>query len=164
LIKKILTLGIILLFLGVTVNPAIATVEPDVDITDKSDVDELVVQIQNVVNEIQEKYGHIPTVRGLCNVILNTLDSVGYMIICIFLILLFILVFILYGVSYYLRLEVLRQNLSIIVLIISLTIDDYCSPNNKFISKPSFQSIYTMLETKSNPAYPFDDCPCLQEG
>lgn len=54
------------------------------------DVDDFVAQIRIVVNEILEKYGYIPMVKSLCNMVLNTLDLFGNIIICIFLYILYI--------------------------------------------------------------------------
>jgi len=126
------------------------------------DVEGLIAKIRTVVNEVLEKYGHIPTVRGLCNVILNTLDSAGDMIICIFLIMLFIPVFILHTVFLLLGFENLRQYMAMFTVGIGLLTYVFCPPYNEFISIPSFKFIYTMLETKDN-INTFDGCPCLQE-
>jgi len=44
----------------------------------------LVAQIKEVVGEIQGKYGHIPKVRNLANMILNSLGLVVRIIFCVF--------------------------------------------------------------------------------
>jgi hypothetical protein len=127
-----------------------------------NDVEGLVAQIRTVVDEILQRYGHIPIIAKQCGIILNLLELVGYMIICIFLIMLFIPVFILHTVFLLLRLEYLRQYMAMFTVGIGLLTYVFCPPYNEFISKLPFQSIYTMLETKDN-INTFDGCPCLQD-
>ena len=122
-----------------------------------NDVEGLVAQIKTVIDEILQRYGHIPIVRSLCNVIFNILDSFGLVLFCLFLeIILWPLVIIdtiLFGV-----IGELPYYLTLMCFLIAWIIDTECP--DPF--KQSFQSIYTMLETKDN-INTFDCCPCLQE-
>ena len=118
-----------------------------------NDVEGLVAQIRTVIDEILQRYGHIPMVRSLCNVILNTLGLLGDLTICIIIIITALLTMPFIWYSYFIH--------SLFILCL-LVVDDYCPPYNNLISKLSFQSIYTMLETKDN-INTFDGCPCLQE-
>ena len=131
------------------------------NLTDSPDIDGLVTQIRTVVDEILQKYSHIPIISSLCNIILNTLSLIGNVIICIFLIMLAIPIFILYGVFKYLRLDILLVRITLAAVFIGMVIYDYCSPFNKFISKLPFQSLYTLSEPRdiTNLAR---GCPCLQ--
>jgi len=127
------------------------------NLTDNPDINGLIVQIRTVVNEILQKYGNIPMVRSLCNVIFNILDSFGLVLFCLFLeIILWPLVIIdtiLFGV-----IGELPYYLTLMCFLIAWIIDTECP--DPF--KQSFQSIYTMLETKDN-INTFDCCPCLEE-
>ena len=129
------------------------------NLTEKPDINGLIVQIRTVVNEILQKYGNIPMVRGLCNVILNSLGLFVFWLICeiIFIIcLLFVPVVwfcVIMGLGY------IGQNIAWYISTIASTLDREC-PDNPF--EQSFHSIYTMLETKDN-INTFDGCPCLEE-
>ena len=150
---KTLSISVILLFLGVTVNPAIATVEPE---KQPDDVEGLVAQIKDVVNEIQAKYGHIPMVRGLCNMIHSALGLVGNFLICTLLMLILVpcaLLMMFFGLV--LRMEYVGYIFANICLYIIVLSGDYCTPYNIQISEIPFNSLYTLSETK--------DCPCLEE-
>lgn len=132
------------------------------NLSEQPDIDGLVAQIRTVVNEILQKYGHIPMVRSLCNVILNSLDLVGRIIFCIFLIILYIPLLWLCGfiVSTF---GVIPPYIGFLWLLIAMIYDDYCPPStplNNLLSP--FQSLYTLSVTKdiTNLA---KNCPCLQE-
>ena len=55
-----------------------------------NDVEGLVAQIRVVIDEISEKYSHIPIITKQCGIILNLLELFRNMTICIFSIMLFI--------------------------------------------------------------------------
>ena len=131
------------------------------NLTDNPDIDGLIAQIRTVVDEIFEKYGHISIIANQCGLIINLLDSVEDMIICIILIMLTIPVIILFTIFAMLKLDFLIQYMAGIAFVIGTLLDDYCFTYNKSISKLSFQSINTMLETKDNLTQSFDGCPCL---
>ena len=122
------------------------------------DVEGLVAQIRTVIDEILQRYGHIPMVSSLCNVIQNALGLIVLWVICwvIFIIcLLFIPVvwlFILLGLDY------IWQNIMWTILGVAMILDSECPD----IFSPPIKSLYTMLETKDN-INTFDGCPCLQE-
>ena len=123
------------------------------NLTDNPDINGLIVQIRIVVNEILEKYGHIPMFRSLCDSILNTLGLLGDLTICIILIITLFLTAPFIWDSYFL------WSLTILCL---LLLDDYCPPYDKLISKLPLQSLYTLSQT-NDLTNTFDDCPCLQE-
>jgi len=126
-----------------------------------NDVDGLVVQIRTVVNDILVKYGHIPLVRSLCNMINNILSWYpGNILYCILLFILAVpLASLLLIIGWWYR------NLFYLVILILHEFDSNCPPKTPFFFdwSSSFQSIYTMLETKDNLTNTFDGCPCLQE-
>jgi len=132
------------------------------NLTDNPDINGLIVQIRTVVNEILQKYGHIPMVSNLCNVILNALDLFGNILICIILILLLIPCFLLIAVSYYTGMGILLYNVFWIIIVIGMTMEDYCLPYNSLISILPLKSIYTLTETNVITEL-VRDCPCLQE-
>ena len=99
--KKGLVVGIIVLFLGVGFQPALAN---EVAITQTSDVEEdcgcnevinpklvfisnLLERVENYVNYIQVKYGYIPDIEEKCNEILTNINLrfQAYELICDFL-------------------------------------------------------------------------------
>jgi len=132
------------------------------NLTEQTDIGGLVDQIRTVIDKILEDYRHIPIITKQCGTILNLLDSVGYMIICILLIMLIIPVFILHTVLLLLGLEYLRQYIMAIAFGVGMLMVKYCPPLYKSISKLPYQSIYTLSETKDY-INTFDGCPCLQE-
>ena len=70
----ILAVGITILFLGLAIQPSIATVQPEkIDV--EPDVEGLVTQLRVVINEILQDYGYIPKIKTICNIILNKTDS-----------------------------------------------------------------------------------------
>jgi len=123
------------------------------------DVYKLGAKIKDVVNEILVKYVDIPTVRSICNVILNITDAIGRIIYCIILAFLIIPIGILaifFGLV--LRNEYIGYYLAVLVWVIVGEINSVCY----WYFNPPFQSIYTMLNVNNN-IQSFDDCPCLQE-
>ena len=118
-------------------------------------------QIRNFVNQILQKYGNNPMVRGLCNFILNTLGLGGNMMICIFLFLLLIPLYILFAFAYFMGLGGLLYNVFWTMIFIAYTMHDYCPPYNSFISIIPFQLLYALSETKDITKLE-KVCPCLQ--
>ena len=81
--NKILTVvGITILFLGLSIQPSIATVQPKGEIVVEPDVEGLVAQLRVVINKILQTYGHNPIIRSLCNMILDLTWFPGKNIIC----------------------------------------------------------------------------------
>ena len=131
------------------------------NLSDKPDIDGLVVQIRTAVDEILQKYGHIPMVRSQCDVILNTLDWFpGNIVFCIFLILIILSLEILFFLL--LRLDIASYTLWVILLILFSYSSSYCNPLNSFNINLSHQPIFTLSETNDSTNQ-LDGCPCLQE-
>ena len=67
MLYKSLVIGVIILFLGIGVQPAVANVKPEIIDFDlkNTDKEELIAKI----NEISQKYGHIPMVSYLCDIL-----------------------------------------------------------------------------------------------
>jgi hypothetical protein len=127
----------------------------------EQDIDELVVQIQNVIDEVLEKYGHIPMVRGLCNVIINSLDSIYWLLFCVFLVIITIPIFLIVTIIWTIT-EALPQILGSLLFLLVIIFGEDCSPSTSLNNLLSpFQSIFTISET--NDISDFSDCPCLQE-
>jgi len=124
-----------------------------------NDVDGLVAQIRVVIDEILQKYGHMPMVRSLCDAILNTLGLFVLWVICE---VIFIICLLFAPVVFFLflmRLDYIAQNIFWTILHVVNILDTYCPDS----FPQSFKSIYTMLETKYNLTDQFNGCPCLQE-
>ena len=132
------------------------------NISEQSNIEGLVAQITTVIDEILQRYRHIQVVKGLCNVVINSLGLIVDIIFCIILFIILILFFLLMlfitniigFIPYY---------LSSLVFALFLKYDNNCPPKTPFFFDwfSSFQSIYTMLETKDNLTQSFDGCPCL---
>ena len=109
--KKALVVGIIVLFLGVGFQPALAN---EVSIAKTSDVEEdclecqpvnrvdllrvrlLLIRLETITNIILSKFGHIPDIEEKCGEILDIIHSnrvIGTLIFCISLYLLLIPMF-----------------------------------------------------------------------
>ena len=71
--KNLLAVGITILFLGLAIQPSIATVQPEkIDV--EPDIEGLDAQLKIVINEISEKYESYPKVVGFWDIIDNLLD------------------------------------------------------------------------------------------
>ena len=126
------------------------------------DVEGLIVQIRTVVDEILQRYGHIPMVRSLCNIILKTMDSFNLLLFCIFIVVItipvFIIVFFVWSTF-----GIIPPTLGPILFLLAMILDSECPQSNTLNNLlPSFKSLYPMLETNDN-INTFDGCPCLQE-
>jgi len=64
--KFLLTVGITILFLGLSIQPSLATVQPEKIIveSDADDIEELFAQLRIAINEKLEKYESYPKVAG----------------------------------------------------------------------------------------------------
>ena len=136
------------------------------NISEQPDVKELITQLRVVVNEILQKYGHIPKIANLCNLILDTLNLIGKIMYCIVLYMIFIPTVILtFTVTFILIILNLPQHFSIYLfflsLVIAFTLDTNCPPGTPFFDL-SYKSIYTVLETNDITNF-VNDCPCMQE-
>ena len=76
--KNLLAVGITILFLGLAIQPSIATVQPEKIIVEPNvdDVEGLVAQLKIVINEISEKYESYPKVVGFWDIIDNLLGLI----------------------------------------------------------------------------------------
>ena len=155
--KKIpIVVGITILFLVVGIQPVIATVEPE---KQPDDVDGLIAQIDTIVNEILQKYGHNPMIRGLCNVILDLIWFPGKIVICVLLYVVTMFIAQLWVWAWQvfdLPIADYLLYLAASIFILLIVID--CIPFPYKISNP----IFTILETK-DITNQLDGCPCLQE-
>jgi hypothetical protein len=123
-----------------------------------NDVEGLVAQIRTVVDEILQRYGHIPMVSSLCNVILNSLGLIVFWVICWVIFIICILFVPVLWFCYLMGLDYFVEKIFWNVLLVADIIDSECPD----IFSPPIKSLYTMLETKDN-INTFDGCPCLQE-
>ena len=85
MLSKGLVVAVILLFVGVAVQPSIATVQPEKIIveSDSDDIEGLVAQLRVAVNEKLEKYESYPKVAGFWDIInhlLDILEKIGLLI------------------------------------------------------------------------------------
>jgi len=127
------------------------------------DVEGLVAQIRTVVDEILQKYGHIPMVRSISDLILILLGLFGLIIFCIFSISIVALIGIIAMILALLRFYDIPLFLMAFLLHLITELEHYCNPlYPPFSLKLPFKSLYTMLETKDN-INTFDCCPCLEE-
>ncbi len=127
-----------------------------------NDVEGLVAQLRVVIDEILEKYGHIPMVSSLCNMILNSLGLIGRIIICIFVWIAIILLGLVFFILAFLSLNYAAVYVAAVIYYIAVTMNEFCYPYKSLISKLPFESIYILTETKDN-TNTFDGCPCLNE-
>ena len=126
------------------------------------DVEGLVAQIRTVIDEILQRYGHIPMVNNLANEILNLLGLIGKTIFCIFLVIITIPALLIFT-FFFANFDITLQNIGGLLLILLIILDRQCpQPTSLNNLLPSFQSIYTMLKTTDN-TNTFHGCPCLQE-
>jgi len=157
--KKIITVvGITILFLGLAIQPSIATVQPEkIDV--EPDVEGLVAQLRVAVNDILQRYGNNPMVRSLCNIILDLTWYPGKIIICLFLLICFILTFGLFIkllINFDIKIPQLEA-LAMFVFGLYLILFD-CYPGWPY---KSLKPIST-LTGKININNLVNDCPCQQ--
>ena len=129
------------------------------NLKEQPDVEELLTQIRVVIDEILEKYRHIPIIGNLCNMVLNSLGLLGNIIICILLIIIAIPIGLVAVILAILGFDNIALNLAALVFIIIDISGDYCTPYNSFISKLPLKSISTLIEINNISEL---DCPCLQ--
>ena len=154
--KALIVIGITILFLGVGVQPALATVQTEKQL---DDVDGLVAQLSFVIDEILQKYGHNPMINSFCNMILNIIWFPGKIVICIllYIVTMFIAQLWIWAWQVFdLPIADVLFNLAVLVFILLIAID--CIPFPYKISNP----IFSLLETK-DIINQLDGCPCLQE-
>lgn len=84
LFYKAFVVGVIVLFIGIGIQPAIAKVNPDIIgfKLDNIDKDEITVKI----NEIMQKYGNFPLIQNSINFISDTTGILTWMYILIYLV------------------------------------------------------------------------------
>ena len=127
------------------------------NLIEQPDIDGLVAQIRTVANEILEKYGHIPIISSLCNMILNSLNLIVLWVICW---VIYIICFLFIPIIWFCFLMGLYIGQTILwyILAVAMIIDSECPD----LFSPPIKSIYTMLNVDDN-TQSFDDCACLQE-
>ncbi|MBW2966677.1 hypothetical protein KY342_06255 [Candidatus Woesearchaeota archaeon] len=133
------------------------------NIVEEPNIDGLVAQIRVVIDEIMEKYRHIPMVSNLCNVILNIIGLFGLIILCIFFISIAILLGLVVVILIYSNFDEAAYYIAAFVLIILLELNKYCNPfYPPFNLKLASKSISTLkdIDDITNLA---KGCPCLQE-
>ena len=165
----ILASGITILFLGLAIQPSVATIQPkNIDIKpNDDDIEGLVAQIRIVINEILQDYGHIPVIRTLYNKIVDILGLFGRILFCVFLIVLVIPLFIIFVImGLFLQLGLIEnydigENLFWSILAICLGLTFFCS-NFKSPLK-SLSNIYSIDISNSSTLTGLDECPCMQE-
>ena len=121
-------------------------------------IEGLVAQIRTVVNEILQKYGHIPIVRNLCNHILGILDNPIIKVVCILLLIISIPI-----QALLLLLAFIFWDYALVfwgwMLLIATTWDLECAP---YFTSKSIQPLKTIsILTVKNDFFKID-CPCLQ--
>ena len=162
--NMILAIGITFLFLGLSIQPSIATPQlKKIDV--EPDVEGLVAQIRVVINEILQDYGYIPIIRTLGDKILNISDLFGLIIYCIFLLFLLIPVFIIVLILTSLGLggTYLSINLLWLTLGLAAKMDSDCPPRDSSLSLKSLFSINRTVSSDNSILIGFDECPCMQE-
>ena len=132
------------------------------NLTEQPDIEGLVAQLRVVIDEILQKYGHIPMVANLCNMILDLSDLIGKILYCIALIIIFIpfaILFLFFGLV--LRLEQIGLAFGVYAFITVMEYDLNCPPSTPFFDWP-LKSIYILSDTNDIPNL-VNDCPCLEE-
>jgi len=100
------------------------------NLTEQPDLEGLVAQLRVVIDDILQKYGHIPIVNNLCNIILGISDIIGRMIYCIFLIIILIPLVILFLI--FNENEEVSYSLMVFIFISASEYDLNCPPGNPF--------------------------------
>ena len=153
----LITIGVIILFLGLAIQPSIATPQlKEIDV--EPDIEGLVAQLRVVINEILQDYRHIPIVRSLANTILNTISDIGRIIVCVFLYIIIIPLTLLAAIGLSLKIDYLWYLFGTLATFVALILDMEC---REYFNPPS-KSIYTMLDTNDITNL-VDECPCMQE-
>ena len=132
-----------------------------------NDVEGLVAQIRVVIDEILQRYGDIPMVRSLCNLIIKLDWFPGIIVSCIFLWMIFISSMVILGkidnILYGLNINISLLRIFLVpFLILASILNNNCPPSTPIFWDWSFKSLYTLSETKDS-INTFDGCPCLQE-
>ena len=156
---------VILLFIGVVVQPAIAIVQPEKIVieSDVDDVEGLVAELRIVINEILHKYGHIPMIRTQCYKIIDVLNSFKILINCILIIILAIpLIIIVFSMLVLLIVEnYLFQNLFYLLVAMLAYFDVNCRGN--YLPFKSLSNINRIVASDSSSLTEIDVCPCMKE-
>jgi hypothetical protein len=133
--------------------------------SEQPDIDGLVSQLRIIIDEILEKYGHIPIVANLCNMIFNSFSFIGNYLICITILILLIPLAILFLIVDSLGLNIAWW----VVFLVSFELVSLylllCPPSITipFINlETPFKSLSTLTETKDITNL-IEDCPCIQE-
>jgi hypothetical protein len=153
IICKGLAVAVILLFIGVGIQPAIATVQTE----KQKDIEGLVAQIKVLIDEILVKYGDIPIVANICSMISFILVYLFVRLaLCIFLFILAIPVLFLYLIML-IKGEIKWHELLINLHVSFTELVGWCNP----LYFP-FHLFFSLTE-KNDITKTFDGCPCLQE-
>jgi len=117
------------------------------------DIDELATKIRTLVDEILEKYGHIPIVSNFCNMIYSSLGLVDNIIYCVALIIIAIPIFFIVSFNW-----IFFEHLGILALILTSILMLYSVECSQSLSLINFLN---PLKTRST--FTEHPCPCLQE-
>ena len=128
-------------------------------------IEGLVAQIRTVVNEILQKYGHIPKISNLFNLILNLLELIGKIMYCIVIAIIVIPIVTLYSILEYSTgvFYGIYMLLGLIGFVLLTIFSKNCIPSTPFdnLFLP-FKSIYKLSE-RNDITKSINDCPCLQD-
>lgn len=140
----------------------------DSNLTEKPDIEKLVAKLRIVIDEILQRYKHIPMVKTLCNRIIGVLDAIGLFLFCVvFGILVALPLAILMLILFFSGLtnSYLGQTIFYILFTIFFIWDYKCNfiafPMNK-LSDSLIKSI-SILRKVNDISELVNDCPCLQE-
>ena len=161
--NKGIAVGITILFLGLAIQPSIATVQPEkIDVEpDINYAKGLVAQLQVVINEILQEYGHIPIIRTLGNIIYNIIVIIWRVLYCTYLLIVAPLTFILALILTLLGIndiELVAWAYAYLYLF-----DKYCFPLSSNSPLKSISNINRIYTSDSPTLTGLDDCPCMQE-
>jgi hypothetical protein len=132
------------------------------NLNDEIDKEELVVQIRTVVEEVLQKYGHIPMIRNIANRIFSLLDMNNLILYCIFL-LMIALPLLLIVVIIFIITENLPPYLGGLLFVTVAIYDRECSPPTSLINLITpLKTIFTLTKI-TDTINLLKDCPCLQE-
>jgi hypothetical protein len=162
IICKTLAVSVILLFLGLAIQPSVA-VEPE----KQKDILGLGAQIRTVVNEILQNYGYIPMINTICICLIGALNTIGLNILCIISGLVFILPLLgLIAILFNAGITDAPLGKHIFHAMCTIFAIWYysCSNEKKYSSMtfPSFEPLTNLIKTNDITNI-IEDCPCLRE-
>jgi hypothetical protein len=128
------------------------------NLKDEPDIEGLVSQIRTVVDEVLQKYGHIPMVRTLSNDILIKLNVPDNFFYCILLFSITIPVLLIYWIISWFGFGFYLQK---IILVLFLDIQRFCTNSKSFTTILPLKKTYDMTEINDITEL-VSDCSCLK--